>query len=111
MVIRIADGSLFEPESPDYTAAGHFSLQFSRTYHGHNSPHVPANVTNNLIVYKNYLTNSGWTRYVQPAGYTGLPKTSVMYVDSTPRLLSGGVVTEVPKVPGYGYQLWRHNFN
>lgn len=109
--VMVNDGSLFEPESPDYTASGHFPLQFSRTYHGHNSPYVPANVTNELIVYKNYLINAGWTRYVQPAGYTGLPKSSVMYVDATPRLLSGGVAIEVSKVPGYGYQLWRHNFS
>ena len=109
--VVIADGSLFEPESPDYTTTGHFPLQFSRTYHGHNSPNVPANVTNGVTVYQNYLTNVGWARYVQPAGYTGLPKTSIVYVDSTPRIISGGIAIEVPKVPGYGYQLWRNNFS
>lgn len=109
--VLIEDGSLYAPESPDYADAHHFPLQFSRTYHGHNSPYIPANITNNLTLFKTYLTNVGWKRYVQPAGYTGLPKTSIIYIDSTPRLLSGGEAIEVPKVPGYGYQLWRNNFS
>ena len=104
--VVIADGALYEPENPDYAAAGHFPLQFSRTYHGHNSPNVPINQTGGLTVYRNNLIGAGWVRYVQPSTYTGI-KQGAVSVSFTPRLLSG----VVPKVPGYGYQLWRHNFN
>ena len=107
--VLVDDGSLYAPELPDYAAASHFPLQFSRTYHGHNSPYIPANVTNNSTLFKTYMTNAGWKRYVQPSGYTGVSTESMIVL--RPQTISGGVAIDVPKVPGYGYQLWRHNFS
>jgi Rhs family protein len=109
--VMVNNGSLFETESPDYSAAGHFPLSFVRIYHSYNSPNVPTNVTNGQTESKLLLSAAGWTRYVQPAGYTGAPQNTAVYIDSTPRVITDTSTVITPQVPGYGYQLWRNNFD
>ncbi|WP_434340781.1 hypothetical protein [Motilimonas cestriensis] len=96
--VSISDGTKVQLEPPVYQGAGAFPLSFQYQYNGLRSPEAKALQQQSISA---AADKTGWVKYVQPAGYTGLVN---------PPALTQLAEDKVNGVRLGGFKSWSHNY-
>ncbi len=90
--INTSTGEKIQPQSPDYNGSGTFPIKFSRNYKSFRSPDI-----SRPPVQKSDGTTT-WTRYVQPANYSGA---------AVPNWIN---TSQLGVIPPTGFKQWMHSY-
>lgn len=110
--VIVSSGEKVQREQPDLDSGGPFPLSFQRTYRSQAAQEAQAQYT---ATYTSWLftkisipVKETWTRYVQPADYTGPSLSISLWLQPVNKWTQ---LTEAKVVPVAGQKQWRNNYN